>query len=845
MPCVRRAPPPLYKLIKEGPPLVPPDVTLNVIHVLIAQAAVGNMPRTLAYVPLHVPNFTFEALVDTGASACALSLWQYNKIKKACPAAITEQPHLRDRYLVTVADANTVRPMTVAKIKFTLAGKEYNELFLVLRTMNTAIISHTFMAEHDIWIKPRGNYLRTPELTFQLNVVEVDGKKKRVKSLKGIPVETVSAVTIPPNRYETVPCAIPSTAGDFGNTSGIVVEYSPFARTTRSIAVTSALCSMNEQGHTGIGLVNVGTLPVTIPANTRIATLELLTPEQAKYLAPIDPAVADRTTELPNEHFTKEEFHQLVCSDATDEASKHWFPTPENCKDPSKLEGAMLRIYNELTKFKEAERLDPNKSAAMRAEFLDKFSWKGSILKPQERAQVEDLLVEYNDIFSRHRWDIGANNEIKVKLTPEHDEPVFKRSPPCPIHYKDDLMVELALMQYHGVITTLSGSKYSSLVFCQRKSNGKLRILVDLRRINHLIRHDYDQSNFPIANMTDASAHLAGKELFTKFDCRQAYFAIRMADMRSMQLLSFNFASRTFAFQRLAQGLSRSVSAFSAVMIHYLQKEIANDDCQAFVDDIIAGSKDFPSHIQSLRRVFASIRRCGIRFGIEKCQFGVTEVSYLGSTVTTEGVQPNDKNIEEFLKTVKLPTTLRKVYQFTGFVNWFRQYIPQMAQKMLPFYRLQKSPGTRIILDESHSEALAILKTDLVNACKMTLRIPVAGKQYILLTDASFDAAGFVLMIEDYTVPGNDKKQGAKRYAPVSFGSRIFHGSHRKASIFAKEFLAVHFAFEAFAHILWGVRDKPIIVLTDNSGLSSFSSRNRYHRRSGTTWTASSHLSGS
>ena len=103
----------------------------------------------------------------------------------------------------------------------------------------------------------------------------------------------------------------------------------------------------------------------------------------------------------------------------------------------------------------------------------------------------------------------------------------------------------------------------------------------------------------------------------------------------------------------------------------------------------------------------------------------------------------------------------------------------------------------------------------------MTLRIPIAGRQFILLTDASFDAAGFVLMIEDYTVPGNDKKK-KKRYAPVAFGSKVFHGSHRKASIFAKEFLAVHFAFEAFAHILWGAREHPIIVLTDNSGLSSF-----------------------
>ena len=43
-----------------------------------------------------------------------------------------------------------------------------------------------------------------------------------------------------------------------------------------------------------------------------------------------------------------------------------------------------------------------------------------------------------------------------------------------------------------------------------------------------------------------------------------------MADDQSIQLLSFNFGSRTFAFLRLAQGLNRSLSAFTLVVRQYL-----------------------------------------------------------------------------------------------------------------------------------------------------------------------------------------------------------------------------------------------------------------------------------
>ena len=42
-----------------------------------------------------------------------------------------------------------------------------------------------------------------------------------------------------------------------------------------------------------------------------------------------------------------------------------------------------------------------------------------------------------------------------------------------------------------------------------------------------------------------------------------------------------------------------------------------------------------------------------------------------------------------------------------------------------------------------------------------------------------------------------------------------------KLFIYAKEFLAVHFAFDTFAHILWG-SSKPVIVLTDNKSLTRF-----------------------
>ena len=58
-----------------------------------------------------------------------------------------------------------------------------------------------------------------------------------------------------------------------------------------------------------------------------------------------------------------------------------------------------------------------------------------------------------------------------------------------------------------------------------------------------------------------------------------------MTDRWSVELLAFIFASRTFAYRRLAHGLSRALSAFSSFMREYLDPVIEADQCAQYIDD--------------------------------------------------------------------------------------------------------------------------------------------------------------------------------------------------------------------------------------------------------------------
>ena len=109
-----------------------------------------------------------------------------------------------------------------------------------------------------------------------------------------------------------------------------------------------------------------------------------------------------------------------------------------------------------------------------------------------------------------------------MKLTPNDDRPAYSQSLPTPINLKDDITVELALLHKYGIITTLPFSKYASPIFAQRKPNGRLRLLVDLRKINNLITEDYTNNNHPVSTLSDAAQHMAGK------NCSASWIAHRL-----------------------------------------------------------------------------------------------------------------------------------------------------------------------------------------------------------------------------------------------------------------------------------------------------------------------------
>ena len=183
-----------------------------------------------------------------------------------------------------------------------------------------------------------------------------------------------------------------------------------------------------------------------------------------------------------------------------------------------------------------------------------------------------------------------------------------------------------------------------------------------------------------------------------------------MADQRSIEMLAFNFASRTFAYRRLAQSLSRALSAFSSFMREYLDKVIKADQCAQYVDDIGIAANDADHLIANLRATFKCIQEAGLKLTIHKCHFGAKVIDFLGQTITPQGVKPQKQNVQNFLEKTKFPKSKKALQRYLGFLNYHRNYNPRLSERLAPFYKIMKSDKKVLVLKEFSSNLKKSIK---------------------------------------------------------------------------------------------------------------------------------------
>ena len=337
-------------------------------------------------------------------------------------------------------------------------------------------------------------------------------------------------------------------------------------------------------------------------------------------------------------------------------------------------------------------------------------------------------------------------------------------------------------------------SEWASPLMVAPKPGGGWRVCGDFRRLNHATPDD----KYPVRTLTDFTAELAGKKIFSKVDLLKGYHQIPVADddiKKTGVITPFGL----FIFTRTPFGLKNAGQDFQRLM-----DEILGDIPRVFVyiDDILIASENETQHLKDLHRVFSTLDKHGMVVNRAKCVLGQTSLEFLGYTVTDSGISPLSERVDA-IRAVPPPTSVKELQSFLGMINYYRRFIPKAAQHLYPLFDLLKGKPKSLDWTPACQTSFEAVKSAL--AATTLLHHPRTGANLAVTTDASNYAIGAVL-----------EQRGPSGWEPLAFYSAKLQENQRMWPPYDRELLAIFKATRHFRPMLDG---RAFTVFTDHQSL--------------------------
>ena len=430
---------------------------------------------------------------------------------------------------------------------------------------------------------------------------------------------------------------------------------------------------------------------------------------------------------------------------------------------------------------------------------FDKLNIADPYTTQEQKQQLQDLLAEFDDAFSKHEFDLGVTNLVTANIK-TGDSPAIKIKPyRTPMSLRGELRRQIDGLLKANIISP-SRSPWSAPCFFVPKPNNKVRLVINFDPLNKVTEKFY----WPLTSIDDILANLHGCTYFSTIDFSHAYHQLPL-NPEDRSKAAFVCEEGLYEFNYLAFGLTNAPSIFSQLM-DYILHGIKNKFATSYIDDVLVFSKDYTTHLSHLREVLTRIRDAGLKMNKAKCEFLKPELKFLGHSVSKDGLRPL-KEKTEAISNMPPPTTHKGNRAFIGVTSYYRRYIDGFSRLVKPLLALNKKHAPFIWTDECQ-KAFDTLKDRLCNA--PVLAYPDFSKPFALFTDASDDCIGGALtQVNDDGV-----------YRPIHYLSHKLSDTQTRWSVIEKELYAIVFSLQRFKYLLYG---HPFKIYTDHAPLTHLS----------------------
>ena len=328
---------------------------------------------------------------------------------------------------------------------------------------------------------------------------------------------------------------------------------------------------------------------------------------------------------------------------------------------------------------------------------------------------------------------IGKLNVPPHSIRLKDDIPVHSNPYPLTQKYVKEIREEIDRLLSLNLIRK-SSSEYCSPAFPVLKRNGKVRIVVDYRKLNEKTI----TVGYPFPSTFDQFFHLKGSTIFSKLDMNCGFYQIPLSP-ESVPYTSFGLGSDQYEFLRLPLGLVNAPRTFQRAINDILH---SLPFCKIFMDDILIHSSNEDEHFLHCKEVLERIYHNGGTINPSKSEWFRDSLSYLGVQLSSEGIRPDNSHKLSF-KNLLPPKTVKQVQKLVGTINWYRSFIPDLSARIAPITSLINKNKGKIIWLPAHEEIINDIRK-IINAAPV-LSFPDFEKDFFLDSDASGEAIGSVL----------------------------------------------------------------------------------------------------
>jgi len=260
-------------------------------------------------------------------------------------------------------------------------------------------------------------------------------------------------------------------------------------------------------------------------------------------------------------------------------------------------------------------------------------------------------------------------------------------------------------------------------------------------------------------------------------------------------------------------GLTNAPATFQRFM-NEIFADILDIYVVVYLDDILIFSSDPSQHTQHVREVLKRLKKHGLYCKASKCEFSTNSTEFLGYICTPEGLKMDESKVQT-IRDWPQPRNVRDIQSFLGFANFYRRFIHNYSELVIPLTRLTHK-SSRWEWTAPCQNSFDSLKNAFASAPVLSHWHP--NSRITVETDASDYAIAAIISISP---PPSDpspeplSKSSISDLHPIAFHSRTLNPTELNYDTHDKELLAIFEAFRVWRHYLEG-SEHVVDVVTDH-----------------------------